>query len=69
MINCPSTVVTANPAMWVVSASDNKDPQVDVTCNPPSGTNIQPGQTSVTCTATDDAGNMTPCTFLVTLGK
>ena len=62
-------MVTANPAMWVVTASDNKDLEVDIICNPPSGTNIQSGQTTVTCMATDDAGNTAPCTFLVTLGN
>jgi hypothetical protein len=39
-----------------------------VVCNPSSGTVFQKGTTTVTCTATDAAGNSsTPCTFTVTV--
>jgi hypothetical protein len=64
--SCPFTagkVVTfANP-----TANDNC-PGATVACNPPSGSTFPAGTTTVTCTATDTAGNMSaPCTFTVTV--
>ncbi|HEY5944728.1 MAG TPA: HYR domain-containing protein, partial [Kofleriaceae bacterium] len=54
------TVVT-----YSVSATDTVDSSVTTVCTPPSGSTFSLGTTSVTCTATDDAGNTTTKTFLV----
>ena len=53
-------VVTFN-----VTATDNVDGSVPVLCNPPSGSLFAPGKTTVTCTASDQAGNTATATFLV----
>ena len=34
-----------------------------IVCDPPSGSFFQPGATTITCTATDEAGNSSSCTF------
>lgn len=46
-------IITYSPA----SATDVVDPAVTVVCTPPSGTKLPVGQNTVTCTATDHAGN------------
>jgi len=48
-------------------AVDNCDPKPTVTCEPPSGSLFPFGQTLVTCTAVDSAGNSSQCTFTVTV--
>ena len=58
--NC-STVVQFN-----VSALDDSG-HVTVNCSPASGSVFPKGATTVTCTATDDAGNSSSCTFVVTV--
>ena len=50
-----------------VSATDLVDSNVDVTCNPASGSTFALGTTPVTCTATDDYGNSTTRSFDVTV--
>ena len=50
-----------------VSATDLVDSNVDVTCNPASGSTFALGTTTVTCTATDDYGNSTTRSFDVTV--
>jgi hypothetical protein len=58
---CPpavSTTVTFPPP----TATDNC-PGVVVVCNPPSGSTIPVGVTTVTCTATDAVGNTATCSF------
>ena len=42
---------------YSVSATDVVDPAPTVACTPPSGTTYAIGNTTVTCTATDRAGN------------
>ena len=50
------------------SATDNVDATVTVTCIPASGSLFPIGQTTVTCTASDAAGNQAiPVTFVVTI--
>src|SRR5262249_53241127 len=50
------------------TATDNCSTSVDVQCFPPSGTAFPAGQTStVTCVATDQAGNTTTRSFGVTV--
>src|SRR5262249_59177198 len=46
-------------------ATDNCGVQ-SVVCSPPSGSTFPAGTTTVTCTATDAAGNTAQCTFTVT---
>jgi hypothetical protein len=41
-----------------VTARDDRDGSVDVTCDPQSGSEFRVGTTTVTCTARDRAGNM-----------
>ncbi|WP_459910355.1 HYR domain-containing protein [Desulfotomaculum defluvii] len=42
-------------------------PGVTFSCSPPSGSTFPLGTTTVTCTATDVAGNLASCTFAVTV--
>ncbi|HEY6334050.1 MAG TPA: HYR domain-containing protein [Blastocatellia bacterium] len=74
-ITCPANITanTPNPnAGGVVvdyptpTATDNC-PGVTVVCTPPSGSTFDVGTTTVTCTATDHAGNTSTCTFTVTV--
>ena len=53
-----------------VSATDNVDGYVNPSCTPPSGSIFHLGNTSVTCSARDKAGNASPNkTFTVTLSE
>jgi len=52
----------------LVSASDNIDAAPTLNCTPPSGSLFAPGQTEVSCTATDFSGNSTTATFIVLVG-
>ena len=65
------TTVTSDSAGAVVSydvtATDNADPNPQVTCAPASGSTFPIGETTVTCTATDSAGNTVSATFKVTV--
>ncbi len=49
------------------SAVDNCDNNVDISVTPSAGTFFNAGTTTVTATATDDAGNSADCTFDVTV--
>jgi len=60
----PSATQTVNYALPQVS--DNC-PGASVACVPPSGSVFALGTTSVTCTATDAAGNTATCSFPVKL--
>lgn len=70
----PDQAVTAfdDPAGAVVSwpdavAVDNVDPQVSITYSSASGTRFPVGTTAVEAEAQDAAGNLSTCTFLVTV--
>jgi hypothetical protein len=73
-ITCPANVVAVTmggSGTTVVTypapvATDNC-PGVTAACVPPSGSTLPTGITTVTCTATDVAGNKTTCTFQVTV--
>ena len=70
MITCPGNLVTTNPVQYPdPTVSDNFDPTPDVNCNPQEGMNFVTRTTTVTCIATDEAGNSASCMFTVTLGK
>ena len=55
-------------ATWTATATDAADPAVPVSCAPASGGTFAVGSTTVTCTATDDAGNTAQRTFAVNVG-
>ena len=48
---------------YALSVQDDRDPSPDVECSPPSGSTLPVGETAVTCTATDDAGNIGTVAF------
>ena len=52
------------------TASDGGE-SLTVTCQPESGSEFQEGDTTVVCTAADEAGNVAAesCNFKVTVGK
>ncbi|XP_072022044.1 uncharacterized protein [Amphiura filiformis] len=68
-INCPANIMSsANVVTWMTpTASDSSGIAGVVSCNPPSGDSFPIGVTPVTCTATDNAGNVGMCTFTVTV--
>jgi len=72
-ISCPGDMVVecTSPDGAVVTftatAADNCDPTPTVVCDPASGSIFSLGTTTVTCTATDAAGNVATCTFDVTV--
>jgi hypothetical protein len=72
-IECPSdtTAQCASRGGAVVefaaAALDECDPEPEVSCDPPSGSLFPFGETIVTCTAVDSAGNSSECTFTVTV--
>ena len=59
-----ATVNYTNP-----TASDAVDSSPTVACTPVSGSTFGPGATTVTCTATDDAGNTSPATTFKVIVK
>ena len=71
---CPGAmVVDADPGqcfrsnvIYSVTATDNL-PGVSVSCQPPSGAQFPAGTTLVACTATDQAGNTSTCSFHLTV--
>ncbi len=65
-ITCPPTqfVMPGVVNLPAPLASDNCG-SVGVVCTPPSGSVFPAGVTTVTCTATDTAGNTEPCSFAV----
>ena len=74
-ITCPATAVTFTaitcpPSINTVvnfpapTVSDNC-PGVVTVCNPPSGSTLPVGTTTVTCTATDVGGNTASCSFTI----
>jgi hypothetical protein len=74
-ISCPTaqTRITARPGDASVAVSyptatgSDNCPGVVVTCSPPSGSAFPVGTTTVSCTATDQTGNSTTCSFTMTV--
>ena len=71
-LNCPQDIVREcdGPDGAVVSyqlptPSDSCSPAPRLVCLPPSGSVFPIGETTVTCTADDQSGNMVQCTFTV----
>jgi hypothetical protein len=52
---------------YTVTATDDRDPNPQVTCTPPSGSFFPLGLSHVTCTATDNAGNTSAPRYLTVL--
>ncbi|MDW8478683.1 MAG: HYR domain-containing protein [Xanthomonadales bacterium] len=75
-LTCPATqnVVSMGgapvPVSYTVPATDNCTASLSVLCTPPSGSLFPVGSHTVTCRATDQAGNQGSCSFQVnvTLG-
>lgn len=73
VITCPSDLTVAQSfpggsgVGFAVTATDNCSLNPEVTTSPLSGSLFPVGTTTVTCTATDDAGNTANCTFRVTV--
>jgi hypothetical protein len=72
-IVCPADIVkVTDPDLcsavvtWTATSTDNCSLQ-SLECSPPSGSVFPKGTTTVTCTATDAAGNTASCTFTVTV--
>jgi hypothetical protein len=57
--------VTGTIVSFAATALDASDGVVPVTCTPPSGTLFAPGNTTVTCSASDAAGNVATRSFIV----
>ncbi|XP_072034007.1 hyalin-like [Amphiura filiformis] len=68
-ISCPADIMSSESVVnWMIpTASDDTDPVVDVSCSRTSDFSFPMGETRVTCTATDDAGNTVMCGFTVTI--
>ena len=71
--SCPADVTVPNDpdlcsavVTFAATVSDNC-PGATIDCVPPSGSTFPVGTTTVTCTATDAAGNSDTCTFTVTV--
>ena len=56
-----------SPVTFSVSATDETDGPITPTCSPKSGTSFAIGKTTVTCTATDKAGNTATKSFTITV--
>ncbi len=69
VITCPQDVAEVAtgpvPVSFSPSVTDACDPSPSIVCIPPSGSVFPLGDTVVTCTATDDSGNASQCTFTV----
>jgi hypothetical protein len=73
-ITCPANIVantdsgqcSKSNVTYTATATDNC-PGVTVSCSPASGSTFAKGATTVTCTATDVAGNSSTCSFTVTI--
>jgi len=52
---------------YEVSALDAEDGALEAVCSPRSNVTLSPGDTTVRCTATDSAGNVTEATFQITV--
>lgn len=62
-----ATGPTGAVAQFDMTALDLEDGNVPVTCSPVSGSVFPIGNTTVTCTAEDEAGNVGTATFVVTV--
>jgi hypothetical protein len=54
---------------YSVSATDDVDGPVEVSCRPPSGSRFKIGRTRVTCAAGDSSGNVGTAAFVVSVRR
>ncbi|MCH8028008.1 MAG: HYR domain-containing protein [candidate division Zixibacteria bacterium] len=73
IIVCPADITVSNDpgqcsavVTYSATATDNCS-ETSISCSPPSGSVFPVGTTTVTCIATDDAGNADTCTFDITV--
>jgi hypothetical protein len=70
-ITCPGDITVLARWPWgavvtfEATATDLCDSQVEVVSSPASGSVFAPGETTVVCTATDESGNSSSCSFTV----
>jgi hypothetical protein len=64
-LSVPGTSPTGAVVSFVATATDDTDPNPDVSCTPASGSLFPMGTTAVTCTATDASDNAASATFAV----
>jgi uncharacterized repeat protein (TIGR01451 family) len=64
-INCATN--DGAPVNYLVTASEDCDPNVTLVCTPPSGSVFPLGETIVECVATDSSGNSSEAEFVVTV--
>ena len=68
VVSCPAPIEVeckgggGEKVQFSATATDDTDPSPIVLCNPPSGSIFPVGNTKVTCTAKDSAGNVGTCT-------
>ncbi len=62
-----TTSQSGEQVKYSVSVTDNFNDPVQLTCDPPSGSMFAVGDTTITCTATDLAGNVATNSFVVTV--
>ena len=76
VIDCPDNITVSLPlnsnatgmaVNFTVTATDNADPTPTINTSVASGSVFPVGTTTVTATATDDAGNQSTCQFTVTV--
>jgi hypothetical protein len=73
VIECPGDIVIecsgegGNVVDFDVMATSSCSDSVTVVCEPASGSEFPVGETTVTCTATDNFGNSSECSFRVTV--
>ena len=68
VVRAPRRSKTAR-VTFAVSAKDDVDGTVPVTCKPRSGSRFKLGKTRVTCSATDKSGNLATVAFTVTVKR
>ena len=66
-ITVTATNSTGQVVTWFASAIDSRDGSLTPSCSPASGSLFAPGTTTVTCTATDAAGNSASGTFTISV--
>lgn len=70
IINCPSNIVVdctkaSEPVEFKATATDDAGREIPVTCSPESGSVFSLGMHRVVCTARDERGNTSRCTFFI----
>ena len=66
-ISVAATSASGAAVSYVVQVSDNKDASPSWSCSPASGAVFAVGQNTVSCQASDDSGNRSVASFLVTV--